>query len=320
MIIIGSRAAKSFVKEFREPNKDWDVIGSEIEIYNFLDKNRDNIIYSYPSSPTKLQVRFNDGNKIEFELDSLPSNQIILKELNKNWHVKVTMSLYNEIFDACPPIFLMLMKRALAYWPVHWNKTVTDYHSIRKEINPVDYSKDRGRIERSFPNFISEAERKFYDLRIKENEAKFGKKKISLDMSEKQFFGRSSKIRVMDHDLLHDIVKFYEEPLYKELKVHEDKPLLSKERFYSSFSFDDRIKLAQEECLAITFERFYLPKLLEKKQIDIIECYNDGIRLVVSRLSKGWFSDFIIDHYDHVMEMSKEHLEDLEKKIIKHFS
>jgi hypothetical protein len=320
MIIIGSRAAKSFIREFREPNKDWDIIGSQEEIYNFLIKNKDQIIYSYPSSPSKFQVKFKDETKIEFELSSIPSNKIILQEIEKNWHIKVTTNLYGELFDNCPPIFLMLMKRALAHWPVHWDKTINDYHSIRKSLNPLDYNEDRGRIERKFPSFISEMERRFYDLRLEENEAKFGKKRISLDMPEKKFFGKSSNIRSMDHDLLHRKVMFYEDPLYLELKIDEDKPMLSKEKFNNLFSFDDRIKLAQEECLSIAFERYYIPKLLDREKADALECYRKGIRLVVSRLTKGWFCDFIIDHYDYVLNISRDHLDKSEKNVIEYFN
>jgi hypothetical protein len=318
MIIIGSRAAQSFINSFREPNKDWDVIGSQEEIYNFLNRNREKIIYSYPSSPTKIQVKFIDGTKIEFELDSIPSNKIIINDIEKNWFMKVTINLYGEIFKVCQPMFLMLMKRALLDWPVHWEKSINDYHIIRKYLNPLDYNSDRDRIERGFPNFLSESEKKFYNLRCKENIEKFGEKKVSLDMTEEVFFGRSKKIRIIDHDILHRLVMFYEEPLYEELKIEKNKPILSEEKFRNSFSFDDRIKLAQEECLAIAFERFYLPKLLEKSSPDILECYKKGIQIVASRLTKGWFCDFIIDHYDYILDISESHIFKSNERLLKY--
>jgi len=122
------------------------------------------------------------------------------------------------------------------------------------------------------------------------------------------FFGKSKKIRVMDHDLLHKKVMFYEDPLYTELKKYQDMPLLSEEKFRKNFTFDDRIKTSQEECLAIGFERYYIPNLLKKEKVDVMECYKSGIRLVISKLTKGWFCDFTIDHYDYILDISESHV------------
>jgi len=316
MIVIGSRATKFFYNSFREP-KDWDIIGSKEEIYTFLIKHQDKIVYSFPSSPYKIQVLFNDQTKIEFELDDVPSNKIIKEEVNNREYVDNFITLYGEHLQVCPPIFLMLMKRALLHWPVHWDKTILDYHTLRENINQNDYG-CRGMIERKFPNFITEKEKEFFNLRLKENEKKFGKKKISLKVKEDKFFKQSKNISVMNHDLLHTKIMFYDEPIYTKLKVYSDMPLLSEEKF-NDLTFCDRIKTAQEECLAIGFERFYIPKLLNKEEVDLLQSYRSGIKLVASRLTKGWFRDFIIDHYDYVVNISYDHLEKCKYNVDEYF-
>jgi len=170
MIVIGSRAAKFFFRSYyREPN-DWDIIASQQEINDFLNKHKEKIVYSYPSSPYKMQVRFNDGTKIEFELDTVPSNTQLIQCMNKNYYYPMGfIDFYGEALSACPTVFLMLMKRALLYWPVHWDKSIDDYHFLRNSINPLEYP-ETDRCERSFPNFIKESEKKFFDLRLKEND------------------------------------------------------------------------------------------------------------------------------------------------------
>jgi hypothetical protein len=318
MIVIGSRAAKFFSHSLREP-KDWDIIGSQEEIHTFLKKHKDKIKYAFPSSPYKMQVLFDDGTKMEFESDDIPSNKLIKEELNSDHHMDGFITFYGETLKICPPIFLMLMKRALLNWPVHWDKTIKDYHDLREQLNSLEYQETRGRVERKFPGFLTEREKKFFNLRLEENEVKFGKKKISLNMKEEKFFERSKKIRTMDHDLLHRKIMYYEEPLYEELKIYSDMPMLSEDKFNNNFTFDDRIKAAQEECLSIAFERYYIPKLLKKEEIDLKECYKSGIRLVVSKLTKGWFCDFIIDHYDYVLNISEDHLSRCKDNVTEYF-
>lgn len=298
MIVIGSRAIKFYNNDFREP-KDWDIIGSNEEIQAFLKRHKNNLIYAFPSSPSKIQVLVDDGTKIEFELATTKSNQLLLEILHDS---SDTISFYDENLKVCPLKYSLLLKRALLYWPVHWDKTIDDYNFLRTCTNIIN----------------SEKEQLFYEYRLKENEDKFGKKKITLNIPEKDFFGKSKKIRIMEHDLLHEKVKFYDEPMFKQLKIYPNKPLLSKEKF-NLLSFSDKIKTAQEECLAIGFERFFIPNMNKNIVMSTRDAYKSGIRLVVSKLTKGWFCDFVIENYLDILALSEEHLLSCETNIREYF-
>ena len=129
----------------------------------------------------------------------------------------------------------------------------------------------------------------------------FHKKNVRLTKSKQDFFNKSVK-REYDHDYLHELVKHEDVPLYKKI-LKDNHDILPSEKKFNNLSFEQKINLAREEVYVIALERYIIPRLEE----DYKTAYRKSIHKVVTSLTTGWFTKFMIDNLYLLKNYEKEY-------------
>lgn len=115
-------------------------------------------------------------------------------------------------------------------------------------------------------------------------------------------FFTSTVTRKYDHEWLHELVAFNARPLHERIRpdltsVHCDYDM------YMQLSKQQQAELALEELMVIAIER---GKLTNKSTfIDIIQAMTNAIRLLITSISRGWFSRYYAENYYSIMTTSK---------------
>lgn len=168
-----------------------------------------------------------------------------------------------------PPEVSLTLKMSHAFWDVHWEKTMSDILFLQKKN--ITY----------LPNLFDKLKKhwKFY----------LGNKKVNLNKNNEDFF--SDKVsRVIDHDKLHEIVAYGNEPLYKKIKEDQSKAKVEYHLFLS-LSEKDKLNLCREEIYVIALERFLIPS---RMIIPIQTAYLKAVKQLVTTMTDGFFPEFII--------------------------
>lgn len=293
MLLIGSQAAKFHFPEFSH-NRDWDVIGTISEIANWVKTYKQEIIsYKYNENKTKISIK-TQNRKFEFEIVEPNSSSELFCEINKT--VKL------EEFYVASPNSLKLIKRSHLTHPIHWEKNIEDYHFLKTKIK----------------KHPSEKELEAFEKRKKEIDLRIGKIKTNLNMSNEDFFKKSSKIgRIYNHDDLHKVTCFYANPLYEFLKKDKTKAKIDKEMFFNLL-YLDQIRTVQEECFAIALERKIIPELEKGNfgnlgfcggNLDREKAFMYALKRICTNLTSGWFRDFAIENYPKIKDFQVDYVE-----------
>ncbi len=125
--------------------------------------------------------------------------------------------------------------------------------------------------------------------------------KPQLDMykTKSEFFSNAVPL-VIEHDDLHKISVYPDEPLY--LKVLEDNQevALSESKF-NQLTFEDQVRLFKEEIAVIAVERWLInPKL--KKEYHWMEAWNLALHKTVVDLTKDWYTDFMVKNLEQFVK------------------
>lgn len=126
----------------------------------------------------------------------------------------------------------------------------------------------------------------------------FGNKEfLSLKQDKRNFFTDNVQY-VVDHDLLHEKAASPNRPMYEKcLKENED-VLIDKDKF-EKLSFEDKVRMLQEEIHVILYERWIIPaKLRGDKDVSWLKCYPWSLRKTITTLTKNEFTEFIIRNID----------------------
>jgi hypothetical protein len=290
MIVIGSqammywdiRAGRGIA---RQP-KDLDLIGPLIEIHQWATANSEHIDFMIPTSPWKFKCKLKSGFQIEFEVSDVNASSKMLCANEKSFDVMMTKVPIKggslRIAAHVPSIeYLYLIKRSHIYWPVHWLKTMTDMSRMKKYVRT-----------------ITDDHKRFYEARLTENEAKFGKRfQANLNQENEKFFAKSERSlnRIYEHDDLHELVKYYERPIYAMLKEDQSKALMSK-KLFDAATLEMKLNAIREEAMVIALERLIIPG----KETDGVKAYQYGLQRICTNLTSGWFREFAIDNWDRV--------------------
>lgn len=171
------------------------------------------------------------------------------------------------------PDFLYTIKASHASWDIKWEKTIYDIMFLKSKGCKLD--------------------EKLYGMLYKEWEIIHGKKKINFNKDVEEFF-KDKVTRKFNHDELHELLKFGDEPMHDKLRVDKSKALCSKS-IWESFSEEDKVKCALEEIYVIATERYVInginPKIAKRR----------ATKDLITRLSKGFFNTFLIDNYEKIV-------------------
>lgn len=184
-----------------------------------------------------------------------------------------------EIFPYCDgdfasPQVLLTLKLSHSFWNINWIKHSSDILFLQsKGIMPHD-------------DLLQSLYSKW--------ELIHGKKKVpSFAVTKSEFFTQHVS-RKIDHDTLHEHLKFGDTPVYKKVLKDGHEVLLDQFKFID-LSREEKINMCREEICVLAVERY--------PGKSHIGAYRMATRDLVTRLSKGWFPRFLMLNYLQVSEI-----------------
>lgn len=270
MLVIGSRAlAHHFPNHLIETN-DWDYIGTEKEVQKwFIDNNISYDILEYSNLRVYKGILNNEIH--EFEIAEVGNTGFDYLEISKNKENTLEYANLNILFS---------IKKSHIHQPLNWFKHIEDYHLL-KNILIEDHLKD------------------ITCKRIKETDIRLNTKTPNLNKTVQEFVKESQSIlnRIYDHDDLHKIVAYYDEPLYFKIQPTPDKVMCSKD-LWTNLSFEDKVRCVHEEAFVIALERKIIPMLFQKGNFYTKEkAVEWALMRICTTLASGWFREFAINNF-----------------------
>lgn len=168
------------------------------------------------------------------------------------------------------PALLFSIKVSHAHWNIHWDKTMYDIEFLKRKGVVLDME--------------------VYDRLIPVWEEIHGKKKVNMKQSMDTFFKDAVK-RDYDHELLHELVAFYDRPLHEQIRPDHGTAWCSRELF-EGLSPDDQARCVLEEILATAIERGRLTN--HSGKIERLTAVNKAHFLLCTSMAKGWFARYLI--------------------------
>lgn len=236
MLIFGSRAAKHWFPDFREPKGDIDYITKD-----------------------KLQ------SSREKEYHWVDAFQYVLEN--------------NKSTQYVDPDFLYTIKVSHAAWDIHFDKTMLDIMFLQKKGCKLDYE--------------------LYNMLLKEWEVIHGHKKVNLNKPNEYFFDDAVN-RKHSHDELHQLLKYYDEPLHTKIRTDLSNAMPDYNK-WCDLTPTDQFRCALEEIYVVATERYILPH-----NIPIKHAKQKALKQLITSMTKGWFNLFLIVNFEKLIYYNDE--------------
>lgn len=182
------------------------------------------------------------------------------------------------------PDLIFTIKISHACYDINFYKHIKDILFLRDKDCQIDYI---------FLNKLREAWDRIHG-------PKHGyKTKINLNKPNKDFFN-PNVFRYYEHDELHKILCFYDEPLYNKILNDTSTPLCSEDKF-KLLSDEDKLKCALEEVMVIATERFIIPKKYSIRRAKL-----EALKKLITSMTKNWFNIYLILNFDKIIDSENE--------------
>lgn len=268
MLLIGSGAARVLFSGMRAPS-DIDLVAEECELTAFK---------GYEELPSKW------SNKRLFRKHDYTYEVEIATPGTSAWMLlhgfpAAEHQLDVGTVDVASADQLLTLKKSHVWYKHNWDKTFYDYKFLRSHGASV------------IPDLFA--------LRVRETKERVQFKDRDFDVDNAEFFRRSESVvkRIVPHDELHDMVKFFDRPLFERMKVDTSKAAISYEKF-CGLNIDVQIKAIQEEVMVLAIERHILPDYLEgKKPAPGAACFKIARQMCFNYLPFQ-FRFFAVDNFD----------------------
>ena len=196
-----------------------------------------------------------------------------------------------------PLPYLAAIKRSHLHRDLGFGKHTTQYHRHLRGLENTD-----------------EEAKAFCEERKQLTFKEFPHKAPNLNKPSKDFFKDFVK-RDYDHDYLHTLFAYEEEPLY--MKLQEDKTKAwCKKSLWDELSYERKLKCVAEETMVTAAERFLIPvdwKYPAKM------AYFKALDKVCTTMCSGWFREFAIDNYPELVDTFEEaRFIDVKRKLENH--
>jgi hypothetical protein len=291
MLLIGSRAAKFHFRNFRRPH-DWDFIGTTQEVEDFLSQFQHERLSSH-ANKIRAKIFLKEGPRLfEFELtEMVPSSLSLLEEDNETEYFD---PLLNVSYNVASPETLFLLKKSHICFNIHWRKSIIDYQFL---YSRVDQSK------------LDEKWNKILLIRLNEIKKRISYKEMDFDLDNEAFFQKSEKFvkRCMPHDDIHKATCFFDEPLFNLVKDDLTKAAMSPDKV-NSLSHDLKIKLIQEEAIALSLERSIIPALKKKEPFNATQAYQEMVAKMVYNYLPMWLRFFAADNFREISRLNVDYV------------
>lgn len=195
---------------------------------------------------------------------------------------KHTVDFQGETLYVVSPLGLALIKRSHLYRDLSFGKHIAHYHKFL-ELYMLSARQDD-------IHFLNE--------RIKETEKTYPQHKISLNKSVEDFFDDGVN-KVYDHDMLHELFAYEDEPMYRKMQEDHSKAFCSVD-MWNKFTPEQKNRAVAEETYVIATERVLVPQRWEKPTK---MAYNYALTKVCTTLTSGFFRDWAIDHYPEILAL-----------------
>ena len=295
MLLIGSRAGRIHFSDYRYP-KDYDFISTRLEAGWLLNKFEHEI---QPSHPKKIRAKVKMAGRFKtFEIEiaeDIPSSAMLLASDRKILHHDKELD-YN--YYVASPENLFLLKKSHICFNIHWKKNIVDYLYLKAR---VDQSKVNNEI---------------LNLRFEEIKNRMKYKERNFDVDNSDFFKVSERFvkRYIPHDNIHYATCFFDEPLFRSVKDDLSKAAMNESKV-NALSYDLKIKLIQEEIMALAIERKILPAIKEKSAYDSREAYLDTACAMVYNYLPMFLRGFAADNFLEIMSLPVDYVDKFLKNV-----
>lgn len=281
MILIGSKAIKFHVPEWREP-MDTDLVGTYEEAEEYQKKHRPKVCYPINSGDS-IYMKASDGHITEIEVAWQGSRAE--KLINFVMHESDTVclapgKLYVPSLDV---LYLLKMSHRYKKDSPHFKKTLDDILELRKlgaKIRPEHQDFYEGRMKDTYHNVLPK-----------------------LNQSKEGFFDNESSIYTLNHDCIHEAIKNLETPAYEYFK---DGAVWCSKELWDQCSEEVKLFAAYEEIGVLSIERSIFPF----PDVDKRWAFNLAHMKLASSISSGWFREFVWENYYKIQAMySTEYLD-----------
>jgi len=284
MIVVGSHALKIGLEEIdrklsRTP-VDLDLFGTHDEMLELLRLGDLRVV---KGTNEKMVAKAPDGKMVEIEYIR-PGTSTAIYHLWAEAIAKLdTTEFYGMRMGVAPLEMLYSLKRAHRHSPRGFEKHVYDYNLLRILFKGKD----------AFPKITA--------LRYEETVKRERLRTPSLNKSTKDFFDDKVSNRTFIHDQIHEVMAFYDRPMFERIKIDPHKVACSREKF-DDLLYSDRIICVQEEAYVIALERAIIPMLFEGEKIaNPKKAYEWAVMRICTTLCSGWFREFALDNYSEMM-------------------
>ena len=246
------------------------IIGSSAAKHHLKDGWREPKDFDIFKTESCGDLTFLTDKRIEFSIiPDYPMN--LLSEGSQNNYISL-----NNLYT---------LKLSHCFWPLNLDKTINDIIALSRLGCTIN-------------------EQLFYVMKQHWSKIHGDKSFLSLNKNKDAFFDDAVK-KVVEHDTLHEWVAKYDEPLYKKCLKDYNEVLLDYGKF-SALPHEDKIHMIREEIMVIGIERFAIHKGLDMPSG---LCYNRASKIVLTRLMKNKFADFMAFNLDEILsyKMTKEY-------------
>lgn len=181
---------------------------------------------------------------------------------------------------------LAIIKRSHLWRNLSFQKHITMYHKfgLAQALN------ESIRINESVRSTLSD--------RTKQTKEKYPQKNPNL-MQDKSDFFNDAVTKKYDHDYLHDLVAYYDKPLYSRMLKESNLAWCEKDK-WNAFSEKDKLRCIAEETYVIAIERFMIPS---NWKYPSKLAYMKALDKVCTTLTSNWFRDKAIDEYPAIVNL-----------------
>lgn len=183
------------------------------------------------------------------------------------------------------PLGLAIIKRSHLWRDLSFDKHITMYHKfglsdLMKEFSEIVI------VQKDLQN------------RTDMTRKAFPQRNPNLMQTKEEFFN-DAVTKKYDHDYLHELVAFYNEPLYIKMLKSQELAWCEKSK-WDCFTHEDQLKCVAEETYVIAIERFMIPTQW-KHPAKL--AYMKALKKVCTTLTSGWFRDKAIDYYPEIVNI-----------------
>lgn len=178
------------------------------------------------------------------------------------------------------PIGLAIIKRSHLWRDRSFNKHITQYHKHLVNYRPLFTNLDESIL----------------DKRTKLTMSAYPQVNPNLMQSIDDFFDDAVD-KKYDHDYLHELIAYYDEPLYKKMQKDFSLAWCDKDLWYT-FTHEQKLKCIAEEAYVIAIERFLVSS---DWNTPAKLAYFKALDKICTTLCSGWFRDYAIDNYPEIL-------------------